>query len=144
MVNPSSSAFMVMVARPAISLTRKRVPLPTSSGAMCSYASFAREIAETWRPALWANADEPTYGACGFNGRLSTSATKLLTVVRRSSLPSGKHSKPIFNCKLGMTVVRLVLPVRSPRPFSVPCTWRAPLCTAASEFATAQPVSSWQ
>ncbi len=43
-----------------------------------------------------------------------------------------------------MTVVRLVLPVRSPSPFSVPCTWPAPAATAAIELATAQPVSSWQ
>ena len=33
---PSSSAFIVIVARPAISLTTNRVPLPTSSGSTCS------------------------------------------------------------------------------------------------------------
>ena len=38
-----------------------------------------------------------------------------------------------------MTVVRLALPVRSPSPLSVPCTWRAPARTAAIELATAQP-----
>ncbi len=43
-----------------------------------------------------------------------------------------------------MIVVRLALPVRSPRPLSVPCTWPAPASTAAIELATAQPVSSWQ
>ena len=43
-----------------------------------------------------------------------------------------------------MIVVRLALPVRSPRPLSVPWTWRAPARTAAIELATAQPVSSWQ
>ena len=43
-----------------------------------------------------------------------------------------------------MTVVRLQLPVRSPSPLIVPCTWRAPARTAAIELATAQPVSSWQ
>ena len=42
-----------------------------------------------------------------------------------------------------MTVVRLQLPVRSPRPFIVPWTWRAPARTAATALATAQPVSSW-
>ena len=42
-----------------------------------------------------------------------------------------------------MTVVRFVLPVRSPRPLTQPWTWRAPLRTAAIAFATAQPVSSW-
>ena len=43
-----------------------------------------------------------------------------------------------------MIVVRLALPVRSPSPLSVPCTWPAPASTAAIELATAQPVSSWQ
>jgi hypothetical protein len=38
----------------------------------------------------------------------------------------------------------LALPQRSPSPFSVPCTWRQPASTAASELATALPVSSWQ
>ena len=33
---PSSAAFIVIVARPAISLTTKRVPLPTCSGSTCS------------------------------------------------------------------------------------------------------------
>ena len=33
---PSSAAFMDSVERPAISETTKRVPLPTSSGEMCS------------------------------------------------------------------------------------------------------------
>ena len=141
-VNPSSSALTSIVARPAISLTTKRVPFPTTTGSMCSYASFARLIAETCKPALCANAEEPTYGACGFNGLFRTSATWLLTAVKRSRFPSGKQRKPIFNSRFGMTVVRLVLPVRSPNPFNVPCTWRTPAITAAIEFATAQPVSS--
>ena len=58
--------------------------------------------------------------------------------------PSGRHGMPSFSCRLGITVVRLQLPVRSPSPLSVPCTWRAPARTAAIELATAQPVSSWQ
>ena len=36
------------------------------------------------------------------------------------------------------------MPVRSPYPLSVPCTWVAPASTADSVFATAQPVSLWQ
>ena len=40
-----------------------------------------------------------------------------------------------------MTVMRSALPQRSPMPFSVPWIWRAPARTAASEFATAWPVS---
>ena len=39
---------------------------------------------------------------------------------------------------------RSALPVRSPYPLSVPCTWTTPASTAASELATAQPVSLWQ
>ena len=133
-----------MVARPAISLTTNRVPFPTTTGSTCSYASFARLIAETCNPALCANAEEPTYGACGFNGLFKTSATWLLTAVRRSRFPSGRQRNPIFNSRFGITVVRFVLPVRSPRPFNVPCTWRTPAITAAMLLATAQPVSSWQ
>jgi hypothetical protein len=41
-----------------------------------------------------------------------------------------------------MSVTRLALPQRSPRPLRVPWTWRAPASIAASEFATAQPQSS--
>src|SRR5438034_1201938 len=37
-----------------------------------------------------------------------------------------------------------VLPARSPMPFTVHSTCRAPFCTAASEFATAMPRSLWQ
>ena len=36
------------------------------------------------------------------------------------------------------------LPARSPIPFTVHSTWRAPAAIAASEFATASPRSSWQ
>ncbi len=35
-------------------------------------------------------------------------------------------------------------PARSPSPFTVHSTWRAPFITAASEFATASPRSLWQ
>ena len=44
---------------------------------------------------------------------------------------------------VGIRVTRFALPQRSPRPFSVPCTCRAPASIAASVFATALPVSSW-
>ena len=60
MSRPISSALSLMVARPAISLTTKRVPLPTASGSTCSYASLRLAMADTCRPALWANAEEPT------------------------------------------------------------------------------------
>ncbi len=43
-----------------------------------------------------------------------------------------------------MTVSRSVLPTRSPKPFTVPCTCTAPERTAASVFATAHPESLWQ
>jgi hypothetical protein len=37
-----------------------------------------------------------------------------------------------------------VLPARSPIPFTVHSTWRAPARIAASEFETDRPRSSWQ
>ena len=43
-----------------------------------------------------------------------------------------------------MIVTRFALPVRSPTPFIVPWTCVAPASTAASEFATPTPQSSWQ
>ena len=43
-----------------------------------------------------------------------------------------------------MIVTRFALPVRSPMPFIVPCTWVAPASTAIRLLATAQPPSSWQ
>src|ERR1700686_4195769 len=43
-----------------------------------------------------------------------------------------------------MIETRLALPVRSPQPFIVPCTCRAPASTAASELATAHSASLWQ
>ena len=67
-----------------------------------------------------------------------------LTEVSSTSRPSGSTSKPIFSWRLGITVVRFVLPVRSPRPFMHPWTWRTPDRTAAMALATAHPVSSWQ
>ena len=42
-----------------------------------------------------------------------------------------------------MSETRLALPQRSPRPFSVPCTMRAPARTAARLLATAFSVSLW-
>ena len=49
-------------------------------------------MALAWRPALWANAPEPTYGACGLMARLSNSATWWLTLVSFASRPSGRQS----------------------------------------------------
>ena len=43
-----------------------------------------------------------------------------------------------------MIVVRLQLPVRSPYPLMVPCTWTAPPRTPASALATPVPASSWR
>ena len=43
-----------------------------------------------------------------------------------------------------MAADRSVLPARSPYPLTHPCTWVAPLPTAASELATAQPLSLWK
>ena len=68
MSRPISSAFSLMVARPAISLTTKLVPLPTDSGSTCSYASLRLAMAETWRPALWANADGADVGRLRVQG----------------------------------------------------------------------------
>ncbi len=49
----------------------------------------------------------------------------------------------VFSISVGISVTRLALPQRSPMPFSVPWIWRTPASTAASELATACPVSLW-
>ena len=51
-------------------------------------------------------------------------------------------AKAGFKSSVGMMEIRLALPQRSPMPFSVPWIWRTPASTAASELATAWPVSS--
>ena len=43
-----------------------------------------------------------------------------------------------------MIETRFALPVRSPTPFIVPWTWRAPASTAASVLATPHSASLWQ
>ena len=61
-----------------------------------------------------------------------------------AEMPVSKRSaKAGFSTSVGMIEIRLALPQRSPMPFSVPWIWRTPASTAASELATAWPVSSW-
>ena len=60
------------------------------------------------------------------------------------SRPSGSTGRPSLSSRLATTETRSALPVRSPYPLRVPCTWVAPASTAASVLATAQPVSLWQ
>ncbi|CPU63876.1 Uncharacterised protein [Mycobacteroides abscessus] len=59
-----------------------------------------------------------------------------------SSRPSPVSVRtPCLSSRFATTVSRSTLPVRSPYPFTVPCTCAAPASTAASVFATAQPES---
>ena len=141
---PSSFAFIARLLRPASSDTTTCVRLPTSSGRTCSYASGLRAIALAWMPPLCANADEPTYAACALSAMFTSSATWWATGVRRSSRSGGIVSIPIFSVRFGMIAVRLQLPVRSPYPLIVPCTWVAPPRTPASALATPVPASSWR
>ncbi len=71
-------------------------------------------IALTCSPALWANAEPPTYAACGLSAMFTSSATWCATGVSRSRRSAGIVSIPIFSVRFGMIVVRLQLPVRSP------------------------------
>ena len=56
---------------------------------------------------------------------------------------SKREAKGSLSMSVGISVTRSALPQRSPRPPSVPWIWRAPASTAASDPATALPVSSW-
>ncbi len=53
-------------------------------------------------------------------------------------------TKSVFSAKLGISETRLALPQRSPSPFSVPWSWRAPARSAARLLATAFSVSLWR
>ena len=57
--------------------------------------------------------------------------------------PGATTSRPIFSWRLAMIETRFALPVRSPTPFIVPWTWRAPASTAVSVFATPHSASLW-
>ena len=100
-------------------------------------------------PAFVAKALAPTKGACRFGWRFRISSTcrdDVGELARASSSETPKSKRaayPSFSFSAPMSVTRLALPQRSPRPLSVPWMWRAPASTAASEFATAQPQSSW-
>ena len=75
---------------------------------------------------------------------LQVSATNCDTLVSWRSLSGPTVVQPIFSSRSAIVVSRSVLPTRSPKPLTVPCTWVAPARTAASVFATAQPESLWQ
>ena len=96
------------------------------------------------KPPLWAKADAPVYGWCAGTDTLHASATNWDTLVSSRRFSGPTVTRPIFNSRSAMTVSRSVLPTRSPKPFTVPCTWVTPARTAASVFATAHPESLWQ
>ena len=73
-----------------------------------------------------------------------TSAIACAMRVDSWSRCGSRSGRPFFSWRLATTVSRSALPVRSPYPLTVPCTWVAPASTAAIELATAQPVSLWQ
>ena len=56
-----------------------------------------------------------------------------------------RRAEDILRVRTAITISSSdALPARSPRPFIVHSTWRAPCITAASELATATPRSLWQ
>ena len=93
---------------------------------------------------MCANALEPTYGWRLYGGTLVTSLIAWASRVASRSRSGATTSWPDFSWRFETTVRMSALPVRSPYPFTVPCTWLAPASIAASELATAQPVSLWQ
>jgi hypothetical protein len=64
----------------------------------------------------------------GLVDKLESSA--VATAIRQESTPFS------FSCTIGMMLVKLQLPVRSPCPFIVPWTCEAPASIAAMAFAT--------
>ena len=99
-------------------------------------------------PAFVAKAEAPTKGAwrsgCRFRSSSRARDERVSSPSDASEIPvSNRDAYSGFSASAPMSVTRLALPQRSPRPLSVPWIWRAPASTAASEFATAQPQSSW-
>src|SRR2546428_542910 len=98
-----------------------------------------------WMPASCANALRPTTALLG-GGKtpvrcdsswLVRKISRVLTLVRNET--DRGRTRPAIT-----TSSSEALPARSPMPFTVHSTWVAPASTAASEFATASPRSSWQ
>src|SRR5436309_729687 len=96
-------------------------------------------------PASCANALRPTTALLG-GGKtpvrcdsswLVRKISRVLTLVRNET--DRGRTRPAIT-----TSSSEALPARSPMPFTVHSTWVAPASTAASEFATASPRSSWQ
>ena len=93
---------------------------------------------------MWAKALAPTYGCREYGGTFVISLTACAIRVASASRPAGSTGRPSLSSRFATMVSRSALPVRSPYPLRVPWTCTAPASTAASEFATAHPVSLWQ
>ena len=133
-----------MLLLPPCSVISTRWAFPTREGSMCSYKAASFIIALTCTPPLWAKAAFPTKGCRRKGARLDTSETKAAVDLSRVREAPLRQEKPfIFTWRLGMTEQRLAFPQRSPMPFTVPCTWMAPLFTAARLLATASSQSLW-
>ena len=91
-----------------------RMSLPTSCGSVCWYRSGSTLIALACRPALWAKALVPTYGALVVTGMFTTSPMAWAIRVVSASISAGTRSMPIFSCRFDSRVTRSALPVRSP------------------------------
>ncbi len=101
-------------------------------------------MADVCSPALWANTEAPTNGCCGFGAMFTSSEMWWATGVSSGSRSDGIVATLSLSDRSGTTAARSALPARSPYPFTHPGTWVAPTETPASEFATAQPLSSWK
>ena len=138
---PYSAAVATKLLRPAKSDISTRLELPTTSGFMCSYKLGSLLTALACIPPLCANADAPTSG-CSLRGvRFALASTNLESSV--SLLKSGTRFMPSLACNNPTNEIRFMLPVRSPTPFTVPCTWVAPARTATNALAIAISRSLW-
>ena len=96
-------------------------------------------------PASCAKALAPTIALLGWTGKPVMPETRRLAgTIWVASMPVS-HENMSWRVRTAITISSSdALPARSPRPFMVHSTWRAPFNTADSELATASPRSLWQ
>src|SRR4029078_6608460 len=97
----------------------------------------------TWVPPLCEKAAAPTHGRRGFGRRFAVSSRDWDSSLSCASESRGTDGTWYLNSRIGITLVRLQLPVRSPYPLSVPCTCVVPASSEGSALATPRPLSSW-
>ena len=90
-----------------------------------------------WMPAVCVNTSRPTTGVFAATSLPENVATSAEIDESRDSTTPVRYS--VWSWSVATISASRVLPVRSPIPFTLVCTPRAPARTAARQFALARP-----